>query len=291
MIPQAGEFGVETWEDDSWQYTGHSPVWSLFSGDTELGLVYMPDHGTDERHVRRSSARRQPFQPEHRVPSRPRRASACGTSKRCTTTSGTTIRRPHRSSWTSRSTAGRSRPSCCSRNRHSRTCSIDVTGEPVWPIVERPVPQSTVPGERTAPTQPIPDETAGVRSARRDRGEPHRLHAGAACGGARDPRSATRTARCSRRLRFATTRPAATSARFELPGSVGGPNWTGGAVDPETHILYVPSSTAPFVADIEPGDPTARTCGTSRASDSGVRRDRAACRCSSRRTAGSARST
>ena len=43
-----------------------------------------------------------------------------------------------------------------------------VTGEPVWPIVERPVPQSTVPGERTSPTQPIPDEAAGVRSAGRD---------------------------------------------------------------------------------------------------------------------------
>ena len=42
VIPQAGEFGVETWEADSWRYSGHAPVWSLFSGDPELGLVYMP---------------------------------------------------------------------------------------------------------------------------------------------------------------------------------------------------------------------------------------------------------
>jgi quinoprotein glucose dehydrogenase len=43
---------------------------------------------------------------------------------------------------------------------------------------------------------------------------------------------------------------------IQLPGSVGGANWAGGAFDPETHLLYVASVTAPFVADIEPGDPT-----------------------------------
>jgi quinoprotein glucose dehydrogenase len=42
---------------------------------------------------------------------------------------------------------------------------------------------------------------------------------------------------------------------IQLPGSVGGANWSGGAVDPDTGILYVPSSTAPFVADLQPGDP------------------------------------
>ena len=42
VIPQKGEFGVETWENGSWEYTGHSPVWSTFSADTELGYLYMP---------------------------------------------------------------------------------------------------------------------------------------------------------------------------------------------------------------------------------------------------------
>jgi len=41
-IPQAGEFETATWEDDSWQYTGHAPVWSLFSADEGLGYVYLP---------------------------------------------------------------------------------------------------------------------------------------------------------------------------------------------------------------------------------------------------------
>jgi quinoprotein glucose dehydrogenase len=41
-IPQEGEFGTDTWQDRSWSYTGHAPVWALFSADEELGLVYMP---------------------------------------------------------------------------------------------------------------------------------------------------------------------------------------------------------------------------------------------------------
>ena len=41
-VPQAGEYGTDTWADDSWQYSGHAPVWSLFSADPELGYLYMP---------------------------------------------------------------------------------------------------------------------------------------------------------------------------------------------------------------------------------------------------------
>jgi len=37
VIPQAGEFGVDTWENDSWKYSGQAPVWALFSADEELG--------------------------------------------------------------------------------------------------------------------------------------------------------------------------------------------------------------------------------------------------------------
>ncbi|MCB1672150.1 MAG: PQQ-binding-like beta-propeller repeat protein, partial [Pseudomonadales bacterium] len=42
VIPQDGEFGTATWQDRAWSFTGHAPVWSLFSADPELGLVYMP---------------------------------------------------------------------------------------------------------------------------------------------------------------------------------------------------------------------------------------------------------
>ena len=61
-----------------------------------------------------------------------------------------------------------------------------VTGQPVWPIEERPVPQSDVPGEKTSPTQPFPTKPpAYARNCVERSGRPHRLHAGAARAGAR----------------------------------------------------------------------------------------------------------
>ena len=59
-------------------------------------------------------------------------------------------------------------------------------GKPVWPIEERPVPQSTVPGEHTSPTQPFPTKPPAVRSPGRHRRRSDRLHAGAEGAGARD---------------------------------------------------------------------------------------------------------
>lgn len=41
-IPEAGEFGVETWEEESWKHTGNANVWTLMSADEELGYVYLP---------------------------------------------------------------------------------------------------------------------------------------------------------------------------------------------------------------------------------------------------------
>src|SRR5262249_5252521 len=41
-IPRPGEFGADTWEDDSWSYSGQSNVWTLISADNELGLAYLP---------------------------------------------------------------------------------------------------------------------------------------------------------------------------------------------------------------------------------------------------------
>ena len=65
---------------------------------------------------------------------------------------------------------------------------------------------------------------------------------------------------------------------IQLPGSVGGADWQGGAFDPDTGLLYVPSITGPFVADIVPGNPKkTRTCAT-RAARASIRRRRWACR-------------
>ncbi|HZS51257.1 MAG TPA: PQQ-binding-like beta-propeller repeat protein, partial [Bryobacterales bacterium] len=41
-IPRPGEFGIETWEKDSWSYTGNAGVWGQISVDEDLGLAYLP---------------------------------------------------------------------------------------------------------------------------------------------------------------------------------------------------------------------------------------------------------
>ena len=66
-----------------------------------------------------------------------------------------------------------------------------------------------------------------------------------------------------------------TKGTIQLPGSVGGADWTGAAFDPETAMLYVPSMTNPFVANLLPGDPGGRTFVTGRARVNSFR-DRAA---------------
>ena len=129
-----------------------------------------------------------------------------------------------------------------------------VTGTPVWPIVERPVPPSSTPGEIAAPTQPFP-----TRPAPYDR-------QGATIDNLIDFTPELREEAVAITKRYVigplftppsirSDAPGGTRGTIQLPGSVGGADWQGGAFDPETGWLYVPSITTPFVADIVEGDP------------------------------------
>ena len=106
------------------------------------------------------------------------------------------------------------------------------TGEPVWPIEERPVPQSTVPGERTAATQPFPTKPP-----------PFELQ-GTTQDNLIDFTPGLR-ARAEEQLQHFEYGPLYTppseKGTLFLPGLFGGANWGGGSFDPETGILYVPS--------------------------------------------------
>ena len=117
-----------------------------------------------------------------------------------------------------------------------------VTGEPVWPIEERPVPQSTVPGEKTSPTQPFPTKPPAY--ARQQIKVPddlidftQELHAQAM--------------KLTERYRFGPMfNPPSVAESTGWLGTayigngIGGTNWTGGAYDPETHIAYAPAANA-----------------------------------------------
>src|SRR6185295_14226948 len=125
---------------------------------------------------------------------------------------------------------------------------------PVWPIEERPVPQSNVPGERSSPTQPFPTkpppfERQGLQEddlidfTAELRAEAVAIIKQYRTGPLFTPPSVR------------GDQPGEVKGTLQLPGSNGGTAWTGAAFDPDTSILYIPSKTNPFSADLVKGNP------------------------------------
>jgi quinoprotein glucose dehydrogenase len=253
VVPQAGEFGNDTWENGSWEYTGHSSVWSLFSADEELGYLYMP-----------TSSATNDMYGGHRLGdnlfSQTLICVDAATGERVWH-----FQTVHHPLWDYDLAAapvlmdidvgGETIKAVAQITKQGFVFVLDrVTGEPVWPIEERPVPQSTVPGERTAPTQPFPTKP------------PPFDRQGATVDNLIDFTPELREQALGIVSRYTMgplftppsirdDAPGGSLGTIQLPGSQGGGNWHGAAFDPETQHFYVPSITAPFVADIEPGDP------------------------------------
>jgi len=253
VVPRAGEVGVETWQDNSWQYTGHTNLWSLVSADEELGYAYLPlSSPTSDMY---GGHRR-----GNNLFSDSLVCVECQTGKRVWH-----HQLVHHDLWDFDLPAapiladitvdGRRIRSVVQLTKQAFAFVFDrVTGQPVWPIEERPVPQSSTPGEQTSPTQPFPtkpppfdrqgvtvddliDFTPELRAAAMEIVKQYVI------GPMFTPPS------------IKGTGPNDTKGTIQLPGSVGGADWQGGAFDPETGLLYVESITGPFVADIIPGNP------------------------------------
>ena len=117
-----------------------------------------------------------------------------------------------------------------------------VTGEPIWPIVEREVPTGDVPGEWYSPTQPFPTHPAPFD--RQGFSEDDLIDF--------TPELRAKALEAVKDFRLSPTiytppsladAPDGTRGLLSLPSSTGGSNWEGSALDPETGILYVPSRT------------------------------------------------
>ncbi len=242
-IPQPGEYGNDTWENDSWAYTGNAAVWTALSADPALGYVYLPvELGTGDYYGG--------HRPGENLFSQSLVAVNATTGERvwhCQTV--------HHGIWDYDPPAapilvdlvvdGQEIPAVALITKQTFTFVLDRrTGEPVWPIEERPVEQTNVPGERTAPTPPFPtrpppydrqgvdpDDLIDFTPELRAEAEEilAQLHYGP--------------------LYTPPTVPVegGTQGTLMVPGSLGGANWPGGAVDPESGYLYVQSATAPSV--------------------------------------------
>ena len=250
-IPQEGEVGVESWQDRSWSYTGHGPVWSLFAADEELGMVYLP----------LSSATNDMYG-GHRIGDNLFTQSLVALDA----ATGERIwhyQLVHHGLWDYDLPAapvlmnimveGEEIPAIAQITKQAFTFVFDRrTGEPVWDIEERPVPQSNVPGEVTAATQPFP-----TRPPPFDR-------QGATVDNLTDFTPELRAEALEIFSNFVTgplftppsiAEPGGAQGTIQLPGSQGGADVQGAAFDPETGYFYVPSITSPFVADLYVGDP------------------------------------
>ena len=178
-IPKPGEFGNDTWEKDSWSYTGNTGVWGQISGRRGARPGLSAGRIADRRLLRRPSSRQRLFG-ESLV------AVDLKTGKR-----KWHYQFVHHGIWdldipcapilADITVNGRTIKAVAQPTKQGFLYVFDRdTGQPVWPIVERPVPKGDVPGEWYSPTQPFPTkppayDRQGVVDRRSDR-----LHAGAA---------------------------------------------------------------------------------------------------------------
>jgi quinoprotein glucose dehydrogenase len=242
-LPQKGEFGNDTWLQDSWSYTGNVGVWAQMTIDEELGMLYMPvelptgDYYGGHRPGNglfgeslvaidlKTGQRKWHYQLVHHgiwdfdIPCAPILADI--------TVNGRTIKaiaQPTKQNW------------------------LDVfdriTGQPVWPIEERPVPKGDVPGEWYSTMQPFVTRPA-----------PYDLQ-GVSIDDLIDftPELRAEAVKLVSRYRIGPLFTPPPVSKWEgplglimVPSSTGGANWPGGALDPETNILYIYSFRQPTV--------------------------------------------
>ena len=245
VVPRKGEFGNDTWLNDSWTYSGNSGAWSLLSADEDLGYVYLPFEEATGDYYGGTRPGNNLFA-ESLVCLDAGTAAASGTSRPFTTGCGTTTFPAPRCLETSRSTAAASRRWRRCQSRRSSTSStarpVSLSGRSSSALSRR----ATCLESGSPPHQPIPFQAARIRSAGRERQRPHRLHSGAEGRGQENASANTRPGPIYTPPVLMGS-PDGPKGLLLVPGTNGGADWGGAAFDTETGILYVPSAHMPTV--------------------------------------------
>jgi len=247
-IPQRGEFGNNTWDAGSWQFTGHTNVWAPMSLDEARGLLYMPVSTPSNDYY---GGRR----PGQNLFAESIVCLDAATGKR-----KWHYQIVHHGLWdydpasapnlVTITVDGKRIDAVVQLTKQGFAFVFDrVTGKPVWPIEERPVPRSNVPGEASWPTQPFPTRPPAFESQ------------GVTLDDAFDatPEWKERaTAELKKYQLGPLYTPPSLQGTVVLPGVWGGANWGGGAFDPATGRLYVKTTRSPGIFKMEPFNKTAQ---------------------------------
>ncbi len=245
VVPREGELGNDTWGNRSWEWSGDMGSWCCMSADEETGIVYIPLSAP-------TAAYYGGHRPGWNLFSNSLVALDANTGARVWH-----FQMVHHDLWEYDTVGppvlgdivvdGRPIRAVMQPSKTGFLYVFDrVTGEPVWPIEERPVPQSTVPGEQSSPTQPFPtkpapfgaqgatvddliDFTPELRARALELVEPFQL------GPIFTPPS------------MPTEGPNAKDGTLARPGIWGSGNWHTGAFDPETNYYYAVSHQMPDV--------------------------------------------
>ena len=245
VVPQQGEPGTETWGNESWKVAGDIGAWNPMSADEQLGYVYIPLTAP-------TAAAYGGWRPGANLYSDAVVALDAKTGKKVWH-----YQMIHHDLWEYDNVGpamlgditvnGRRIKAVMQPNKNGFLYVLNrVTGEPVWPIVERPVPSSLVPGEQASATQPIPtkppafdrqgitegdliDFTPELRKQALEYVKPYVL------GPLYTPPS------------IRSDDADGKKGTLTIPGAWGAGNWHTGAFDPETGMYYAVSLTLPGV--------------------------------------------
>ena len=235
-IPQANEYGNDTWLNNSWTYTGYGGVWAQMTADPVLGVVYLPtETATGDSYGGhrygdnlftnsvvaidvKSGERKWHFQTTHHdvwdwdIPAAPILVDL--------------------------NIDGQKKAALAQPVKQGFTFVFDrETGEPLFDIEEVPVPASDVPGERLSPTQPIPLKPPPF--ARQGLSEEELIDF--------TPELREKAKEILEKYRYGEIYMPPSLAEADdgtfgtlfMPSQTGGANWPGGAADPETGIMYI----------------------------------------------------
>ncbi len=239
-IPQAGEYGNHTWGDNAWKFTGHTNVWAPMTLDTQRGLLYLPVSTPSNDFY--GGAR-----PGDNLFGETLVCLNAATGKRVWD-----FQIVHHGLWDydlasppvllTITVGGKKIDAVVQPTKEGFLFVFNrLTGKPVWPIVERAVPASNVPGEHASPSQPFPTKPPAYTAQGVTLDDAFNL----------TPQLQAQAQAQMKKYRLGPLfTPPSLQGTLERPGDIGGANWGGAAVDTKTGWIFIKSSNSANVYQV-----------------------------------------